>query len=127
MKVTNEMDEIALKLFIMFMTMTTAFGIIIYRGLRKDPVKLFETRLAERLSYYLQEQVCIQLNVPLSDLDKKAKIRIHGAACKAIKPLRQVKNVEIQLPNIVQTPTGLQKHFRLTLSLKDIQHLVPKD
>lgn len=121
------MNEIGFKLFIMFMTLVSVFGVIIYRGFRKSPTEIMDERFADALSYWLQEQISIQLNIPLNHLSQKAKDRINGAARKAVKPLREINNVEIQLPNIVQTPTGINQHFILTISLKDVSHLIPKE
>jgi len=121
------MSDVAIaKLIIAVTLMSTIFSVTIYQAMRDKPMKVFEKKFAEALAHWIQAQVCLQCNVSIEELDKRAKQRISGAAVKAIRPLRENSKIELQLPNIVQNRLGQWQHFKLEVSIEHVRHLVPE-
>ena len=116
-------DSTVLMLLLAFMVLSMLFASIVLKG-RKDPVKTIEDEFADRLARWLTQQVCLKLSVTEELIPKKALNRIHGAALKSARPLRQHQGVQIQLPHLLETSSGKPVHFVLDVKMQDVQHLI---
>lgn len=108
-------------ILVLFILLTISVFIFIRLYRRRQAYQQLDKEISDTLNKWLRNKVCYQCDLTSGDLDKKALNRISGAALRAAKPLREMHNVQIELPKIGRALGGPWKDFSININMKEIQ------